>query len=216
MHTEPRLETKYFKLERLVKWEKVEEVNRMLLEDVSPRTVSKWCANHGFEISHPKLYEYKEKLQEALAKDITIERLLGIGVPKRTPAQVKVLTNTKNVVKNELEVLDAVIQMGFNALTSSPTIRIQDAIRAIELKNKLTGGNHGGFTMEGLDELRELENAKFAAIVRVVSRYLTEDQLSELETEIAKAEREYYETVAPHLLEEYDKANKLSEDELEV
>lgn len=213
---EDKLETKFFKLERLIKWEKVQEVNQMLLHDVSPRTVSRWCSQEGFEISHPKLYQYKEMLNQALAKNITVERLLGVGVTKKNPAQLINVSQTKTMVKNELEVLDAVIQRGFNSLEHNPAIRIQDAIRAIELKNKLTGGNHGGFTLEGLDELRELEAAKFAAIVSVVTKYLTEDQVCELETEIAKAERQYYEENAPHLLEDYDKANELESGEIDT
>ena len=53
------LETKYYKLEKLVKWEHCNEVNEMLLSGVSPHKVSDWCKENGFSISHPKLYEYK-------------------------------------------------------------------------------------------------------------------------------------------------------------
>lgn len=203
-----QLETKYYKLERLVKWKHCEEVNDMLMNGVSPHKVSEWCKEHGFSISHPKLYEYKEYLQTAIAKQITVERLLGIGVPKRTPIQLQALgiVAAKDMVKNEIDVLDAIIQRGFNALTANPTVKLQDAMRAIELKQKLTGGAHGGLTSYGLDQLRELEKAKFNAIVEVVLQYLPEDKHVELEEAISNAEREYYETQAPELLEEYEKA----------
>jgi hypothetical protein len=202
----PKLETKYYKLEKLVKWDKVDEVNEMLMNGVSPHKVSDWCKENGFSISHPKLYEYRELLQEAITKHITVERLLGIGAPKKSALQLQALgiTSAKDMVKNEMEVLDAVIQRGFNELLQAPTIDIHSAMRAIELKHKLTGGSHGGLTMHGLDQLRELEQAKFNAIVEVVMKYLPEDKFEELETAIANAEREYYQTKAPEFLEDYE------------
>ena len=203
-----RLETKFYKLEKLVKWEHCDTVNEMLLNGISPHRVSDWCKERGFSISHPKLYEYKEMLQTAIAKQITVERLLGIGVPKRSPIQLKALgiTEAKNMVKNEIDVLDAIVQRGFDALTQNPTVKLQDAMRAIELKNKLTQGAHGGLTNYGLDQLREIEKAKLNAMVTVVMQYVPEDKHDELERAISNAEREYYEKHAPDLLEEYEKA----------
>ena len=45
------LETKYYKLEKLVKWEHREQVDTMLLNGVSPHKVSDWCKEQGFSIS---------------------------------------------------------------------------------------------------------------------------------------------------------------------
>ncbi len=214
------LETKYYKLEKLVKWEHVEEVNEMLMQGVSPHRVSEWCKENGFTISHPKLYEYKALLQQAITKHITVERILGIGVPKRTPIVLQALglTSSKNLVKNEMEVLDAIVQRGYDALTASPTIKIQDALRAIELKNKLTQGAHNGLTNYGLDQLRELEQAKFNAIVDVVLNYLPEEKHEELQEAIALAERTFYEEQAPEYLEEYERSleEQLAEDNIIV
>ena len=203
-----RLETKYYKLEKLVKWEHCAEVNDMLMNGVSPHKVSEWCKEKGFNISHPKLYEYKDMLQTAIAKQITVERLLGIGVPKRKPIELQALgiVAAKDMVKNELDVLDAIVQRGFNALTQNPTVKIQDAMRAIELKNKLTGGAHAGLTQYGLDQLRAVETAKFQAMVDVVLTYVPEDKHEELQEAIANAERNYYENHAPELLAEYEKS----------
>jgi len=201
------LETRHHKLERLVKWEHGDEVNEMLLTGVSPHKVSDWCKERGFNISHPKLYEYKEMLQEAITKQITVERMLGIGMPKRKPIVLNTiaLQNTKHMVKSELEVLDGIIQIGMNSLYTSPTVKLQDAMKAIELKHKLTGGNHGALTSYGLDQLRAVEQAKFQAIIEVVMKYLPEDKHAELEQAILDAERGYYENYAPELLEEYEK-----------
>lgn len=203
-----RLETRYYKLEKLVKWEHVDTVNEMLMSGVSPHEVSRWCKEHNFSISHPKLYEYKDMLQEAITRRITVERLLGIGVPKRTPIVLQALgiQGVKQHVKNELEVLDSVIHLAMNALTNNPTIKIETALKAIELKNKLTDGKHAGLTNYGLDQLRELEQAKFNAMIQIVLKYVPEDKHEELESAIATAERNFYSERAPELLEEYEKA----------
>ncbi len=211
-----RLESRYYKLERLVKWDKVETVNEMLLNGISPHQVSAWCKDNGFSISHPKLYEYKEMLQEAITRRITVERLLGIGVPKRTPIVLQALgiQSAKNMVKNELEVLDQIIHLGAAALSQSPTIKLESVMRAIELKNKLTEGKHAGLTGHGLDQLRELEQAKFNALVGVVMQYVPEDKHEELESAIAAAERQFYQDRAPDLVEEYDRAVQEGLDDL--
>lgn len=209
-----KLETKFPKLERLVKWERIDEVNEMIMHDISPRAVSSWCCEHGFTISVGKMYEYKEILKQALAKQVTVERMLGIGVPRRSPVVLQSLgvTHAKNLVKNEIEVLDAIIQKGFNQLLMNPEIKLQDALRAIEMKNKLTNGAHGGLTNFGLDQLRELEKSKFDALVTVVLKYLPEDKVEEVQAEVSKAEREFYEQHAPELLEDYD---NLTQEELD-
>jgi oligoribonuclease (3'-5' exoribonuclease) len=147
-------------------------------------------------------------LQEAITRRITVERLLGIGVPKRTPIVLQAIgiQGVKHHVKNELEVLDTIIDLGMNALSQSPTIKIETALKAIELKNKLTDGKHAGLTGYGLDQLRELEQAKFNAMIEVVLKYVPEDKHEELDAAIAAAERQFYHDRAPELLEEYEKA----------
>lgn len=206
-HKEP-LETKYYKLERLVKWSKIDEVNRQIVSGVSPRAVSEWCKDNGFIISHPKMYEYRDLLNESIAKHVTVERMLGIGVPKKSSHILQAIgvSPVRELVKSEMEVLDGIIQLGFDVLSDLPTIRLQDAMKAIELKNKLTGGTHGGLTNHGLDQLRELEQAKFSAVLEVVLSYLPEERHEEVYDAMVLAERTYYEESAPQFLDDYEKA----------
>lgn len=208
------LETSYTKLEKLCKWEYVDDVNEMLLKNISAHKISDWMRVKGFKISVSKLYEYKEYLQKAVSQKMTVDRLLGIGTPrKRIDMRMLGVEHTSELVMNEMELLDAIIQRGFNGLKSDPTIRVGDAMKAIELKNRLTGGNHGGITSFGLDQLRAIEQRKFEAMVEVVMRYLPEDKLAELEEAVATAERLYYEKEAPHLLEDYE---RVMQDELDA
>lgn len=213
------LETKFYKLERLCKWEKVEEVNDMLLRGVSPERVSNWCKERGMDISRPKLYEYKKILLESVTKEITVERILGIGAPADPHGLLKqmgISSTTKTLVRNELEVLDLFIQRGFDVASTNPDIKITDAIKAIELKNKLTQGTHGGLTSYGVEQLRDIERYKFEAVMDVIRKYVPEEHWVELEEKVAEAERKYYEDNAPEMLAEYDKAMQEALDELQT
>lgn len=211
-NNEEPLETKFYKLERLCKWEHVGSVNEMLVGGMSPHQVSKWCKERGFDISHPKLYEYKDMLLTAIQKSITVERLLGIGVPKRVPIVLQALgiQGVKKMVKNELEVLDMILHMGMANLEnlSVASVKVETMLKAIEIKNKLTEGKHAGLTNYGLDQLRELEQAKFNAIISVVTKYIPEDKHEELEMAIAQAERDFYHKRAPELVDEYERATE--------
>ena len=216
-YTQP-CETKFYKLERLCKWDHVDEVNEMLLAGVNPRVVSDWCKQRDFSISHPKLYEYKEMLQTALAKQVTVERLMGIGVPKRSPIVLQALgiESAKNMVRSEIEVLDLIIQKGYATVLSSPEIKLSDINKAIELKNKLTAGSHGGLTNFGLDELRAVESRKMDAIIQVVLKYIPEDKVEELQEAVAEAERKYYQEEAPEYLDAYEQSIEEQVKELQI
>jgi nitrogen regulatory protein PII len=206
------LETKYYKLEALIKWKHVEEVNKMLIAGVSGHRVEEWCRQHGFEISHPKLYEYKGMLLDCISKNITVADKLGIGTGKKLTeliaAQPAVQATTQHV-KNEMQVLDTIIEKGFSTLLNTAGgVNIKDAMKAIELKNKITGGSHNNLTGYGMEYIKELEQAKFEALVEVVKQYVAPAVYPELEKAIELAEENFYKVRAPELLEEYEKAKQ--------
>lgn len=98
-------------------------------------------------------------------------------------------------VKSDMELLDAVIQKGMETLHQMEHMSPQVAIKAIELKHKMTGGTHNGLTMYGLEEIRIREAAREASMTTVILKYIPEDQheavLEEMET-ITKA---YYDSI---------------------
>lgn len=200
-------ETRYYKLEAFTHWNGIEEVNEMILSGTSPQKVVTWCSNHGFDISRQKMYEYKQLLQTSIAQSVTINTLIGVEKPvNHTPRIMKALgaSKCKELVTNEMDVLDAIIQVGFNTLKiSEDGVTPSDAMRAIELKNKLTNGEHGGLTEYGLMQLRAVEQAKIEALTKVVMKYLPEDKYNEIQEAMSAAEQDFYKEHAPELLEEY-------------
>lgn len=203
--------SKYPKIEKLVRWELRDEVDRMLIQGVNGAKVSQWCKDNGFDISKQKLYDYKEMLTRATSKRITVAQLIGIEEARAVPTVLRTLgmssSQVGDIVKSELDVLDAMVQLGFSnmAKTKGATIKPEHILKAMELKNKITGGAHGGLTGYGLDQLRELEEAKFEAIIKVVMRYIPADKIEEIQDAIAEAERVFYSEYAPEYLEEYDR-----------
>lgn len=204
------LQTRYYKLERLVALDSIEMINEMILNGVSKAKVSDYILEtEGFSISRDKLYEYDKMLREAVAKKITIQKMLGIT---KSPKKAKIISQAMNsptanqLVSNELEVLDAVIQKGFAILQTPVTdLKTNDVLKAIELKNKLTQGSHGGLTGYGIEQIRTLENNKMNVIIQTISEYLDDDQMAELEVRLEQVERDYYETYAPEMLAELEK-----------
>lgn len=208
-----QLTTKYTRLERLCKWEHVKEVNDQLLSGVSPLKVAQWCRENDFFISNQKMYDYKDMLLQSIHDKVAVEKILGI--PGRASIQLPIPISEDTLqdgaikIKSELEVLDTIIQRGFESiLANNNNVRLADAMRAIAMKNVITKGNHGGLTEYGLEQLKAIEEAKFKATIEVIKKYIPEERYDELEEAIAKAEHDFYEENAPEYLEEYDKASR--------
>lgn len=203
------------RLSDLNDWIKRPFVDKMLDDGESPNKVAQWCNENGFEISVPTMYTYAKKRKEAIIKGEGVKRVLGKepeppqppkprggtkeGRAKRE-ANEKVVRKEQgmssgNKVLSDLQLLDAVIQKGMDTLNAMDYIKPDTAIKAIELKNKLTGGAHNGITTYGLEELRLREAARENAITVILLRFIPEDQHEAVLEEMEKATKEYYESI---------------------
>lgn len=161
--------------------------------------------------------EEKARLQEEYMKRFEGEgalsdktRTLGSGkdAVERTPSQQlnslarhrkKQHRNSKQRVMSDLQFLDVMIQKGIETLAQMPSIDPGKALKAIELKHKLTEGKHGGITMYGMEEIRLRENARENAMVEVIQRYVDPDKQEELLQQLEQTTSDFYEA---HGLEE--------------
>ncbi|MEZ2661205.1 hypothetical protein [Aneurinibacillus aneurinilyticus] len=80
-------------------------------------------------------------------------------------------------------------------VTSDKPLSPKDTLRAIEIKNKITGGSHSGLTVYGFEEIRLREAARERAIVKVLLTYVPENQREDCLTEMERVTREYYESI---------------------
>lgn len=197
----------------LIAWNKRPFLDKMLDDGESPNKAAQWCRDNGFEISTPSLYNYARKRKEAIVNGLYAEIMPAPPEPvvkpeskaKKTAKQRKAQTmanlerkaehQTVAKVKHDMELLDEIIQKGFDTLKLMDAINPATAIKAIELKQKITGGAHNGLTTYGVEEIRLREAARENAIVTILLEYIPEDKQQEVLHRMEKATHEYYESV---------------------
>lgn len=100
--------------------------------------------------------------------------------------------NNKSKVMTDIQFLDVLIQKGMETLSQMPSIDPGKAIKAIELKHKLTQGKHDGLTIYGMEEIRLRENARENAMVEVIQRFVSPDKQEELLEVLEATSRDFY------------------------
>jgi len=188
------------KLNELRNWERIDEVDAMLDAGEKPKAVHKWIASNGFQISHPLVYEYAKHrrlvavnkvLAEQFISPIDTKSLKGI---KRVPIlDIRPEAVAVKRLKNELNALEMLIQLGYNHLiNSNAEVTPKLMMEAIDLKNKLTGGAYGHYTEFGLHRLKELEGQKIKKIEELLITFVPEDKREDAIAAIEALEDDYY------------------------
>lgn len=98
-------------------------------------------------------------------------------------------------IRHDMELLDEVIQKGFNTLSKMDVISPVTAIKAIELKHKLTNGSAGGYTQYGLEEIKMREAARERAITAAILQFVPVEQHDAVIELMETVTREYYESI---------------------
>ena len=198
------------------KWDKIEEVNNMLDSGDNPNSVYKWVKEQGFSISVVWLGEYAKLRKKALVDGVSMEHILGIAGKPMFDINDVSTKPVKEKLKSEIDALDMIIQGGYETLKKSVKNGIPPKVlmAAIKLKNDLTDGNHGFLTNFGMEHLRDIENAKYALIMKHLLSYIPDDKREEAVSQIAEIEDKYYQTTDYY--EEYLRASgELTEDQID-
>lgn len=203
------------KLEMLLAWNKRPFVDKMLDDGDSPNKVHKWICDNGLELSVPTVYTYAKKRKEAIMNGVKFEVIKekkgssgsaksqnatkkSAGSKKKkeeeqpTQADKEQLNKTVKRVMSELEILDAVIDKGFSTLQQMEVISPDMALKAIKLKHEITGGEHQGITMYGLEQIRLREAARENAMMAIMLEYIPEEKQDEVLEKMERTTREYY------------------------
>jgi len=98
-------------------------------------------------------------------------------------------------IRHDLELLDEVIQKGFDTLSKMDVISPVTAIKAMEMKHKLTNGSAGGYTHYGLEEIKLREAGREQAIVAAILQFVPMEQHDAVIELMETATREYYESI---------------------
>ncbi|MGY5346455.1 hypothetical protein ACXFAU_28905 [Paenibacillus glucanolyticus] len=126
--------------------------------------------------------QYKENRAEerARAKATLEKELTDQDSPKR--------------IRHDLELLDEVIQKGFDTLSKMEVISPATAIKAMEMKHKLTNGSTGGYT-HWLEEIKLREAAREMAITTAILQFVPVEQHDAVIQRMETVTREYYESI---------------------
>lgn len=211
------------KIEELLRWSKIAEVNTMLDNGVSPSKVCKFINENGFKISAPMIYEYNTVRKTNIAKDINYESAINpIDKNKLFQADEVSYVVNKDRVKNELDTLDEIIERGWRTLLKTPDMPVppQLMMKAIELKNNITKGGHDHLTNYGIQDIKTIEQGKFKAVLNALLNFVPMDKRNDAIDAIETAEEnyykgtEYYESYLQNkMLQEEEVSNFENEDE---
>ncbi|WP_025699175.1 hypothetical protein [Paenibacillus durus] len=198
-------------------------MDKMIDNETPAKELVAWCNDNGFPISLPTMYSYMKRRSEAIANGITMElpqpklheesmerKMDGMKKAyskahqqrKEKRAQTKVKINqdladqdSPKRIRHDLELLDEVIQKGFKTLNMIEVISPVIAIKAIEMKHKLTNGSAGDYTDYGLEEIKLREAARENAIVEIMLNHIPPEKHNEVLVEMEEATRAYYESL---------------------
>lgn len=186
----------------------VSKVDEALDEEKPYDYIIAFCKEKfDFDISKSALSRYKEKRREALETGVDLESLLdkrrknGKIIDIKTKEVQPVAGNPANYDKsfssvetlyNDVELLDQVIQKGFSGLQMVDAVEAPLAMKAIEIKAKVTGNQLQGLSLVGLRELRLRQSAKEQAMTEIILKFIPEEQHEQVFEEIERAEKEFY------------------------
>ncbi|MNW39546.1 hypothetical protein D3C74_166360 [compost metagenome] len=102
--------------------------------------------------------------------------------------------NTKRI-RHDMELLDKIIQKGFDTLSKMDVISPVTAIKAIEMKHKLSNGSTGGYTHYGLEEIKLREAGREQAITTAILEFIPVEQHDAVIQRMEDVTRAYYETI---------------------
>lgn len=184
------------------------KVDTMLDENKPFSYILKYLETKGFELSTGSLSNYRKKRIEALQTGVPLMELID----KRKKGSVVYLTSHKDDQEEEestniqqvtssnpnpsrvsdLEFLDEIISKAKNALEGVEFVDSPIALRAIELKDKLTGNSLHGMTIEGIKSLKIKQEAEINALTEVVLSFIPESKHDEVFKALDDARDNFY------------------------
>jgi hypothetical protein len=196
------------------------KVDNMLDEGQTYDYIIEFCKEHGLSISKASLTNYKKKREESIATGKPLLQLLD----KRAKDNVTYITNKEveafkkkkqdtpikheiiqatsitditkvDKVFNDLEFLDEIISKGMKGLKAFDVVDTPLAMKAIELRAKITNNQLSGLSIAGLRELKLRQQARESAMMEIIMKYVTEDKHDELFADMDEAEQRFYENL---------------------
>lgn len=197
----------------------VTKVDNMLDEGQTYDYIVEFCKSESLGISKSTLTNYKQKREESIETGVPLVQLLDKRVkdnvtyitdkvadsiitqdfdePKGGNGGGNPPTNMDRVenVYNDLELLDEIIAKGAKGLSMFDVVDTPLAMKAIELKAKITNNQLSGLSIAGLREIKLRQRAREAALMEVIAQFVSEDKQEEVLDALDQAEHDFYENL---------------------
>lgn len=225
---------------KLYKEHKLEfsKVVSMLESEKTYKFINTYLRSKNLEMSNPTLGNLKSKIQESKEKGISLDSLIDMNKKKSikdvNPDKIKgfkpkgndtqysdkvadeVVRETgevvvKNKVYNPRQILEEIMNKGFDTLQKVDYIDMNTMLKAADLYNKYYHDQQG-LTTEAIKNYQILINATLNAMKETIIKYVPEKDQKEAFEEMENKRKEYLEQFGStadgkRLLEEFDKAN---------
>lgn len=192
------------------------KVDNMLDEGLTYDYIVEFCESQGLSISKSSLTNYRQKREEAIRTNTPLIQLLDrrmkdnvTYITKKTEEEAKdnatqsnpeegddiTSMNKAEKIYNDLEFLDDIISKGARGLKEFDVVDTPLAMKAIELKAKITNNQFSGLSMAGLREIQMRYRARESALTEVIMKYVPEEMHDAMFDDMDEAEANFYENL---------------------
>lgn len=171
-------------------------INRMISNGDSLAKITKWLNSENFEISKNSVARYMQAYKQSVASKVSLKAFivpataLSVEDIKKLIEEKEEVTEVIHKAKNDREILDKILEKGFNNLHAMPDSKISIDIMFQTIKLKEQIANHN--TLYGEEIYQELELGKYAAIISEILKFIPDKQKTQVIERIRQVEEDYY------------------------
>ncbi len=127
-------------LERLLQWDRLDEVNTMIEQGLSAYTIAEWVRSQGLKMSTQSMETYLILYQQSKETNTSVTDLVdqytGTNLLASVTSDIETLKLVRSVL-GDLNTLDAIINEGSKNIKNNATITPKDVVNAIQTKDVL-------------------------------------------------------------------------------
>lgn len=127
-------------LERLLQWDRLDEVNTMIEQGLSAYTIAEWVRSQGLKMSTQSMETYLILYQQSKETNTSVTDLVdqytGTNLLASVASDIETLKLVRSVL-GDLNTLDAIINEGSKNIKNNATITPKDVVNAIQTKDVL-------------------------------------------------------------------------------
>lgn len=136
-------------LERLLQWDRLDEVNTMIEQGLSAYTIAEWVRSQGLKMSTQSMETYLILYQQSKETNTSVTDLVdqytGTNLLASVASDIETLKLVRSVL-GDINTLDAIINEGSKNIKNNATITPKDVVNAIQTKDVLMKNSRDLFT----------------------------------------------------------------------